>query len=179
MITSLITAIAALSLSYVFADSALHKFSSPQYFRAALDNYRVVPKLLLRPLGHSLPLIEVALAIGLLIPSMRGVTLLGMAFLLSAYTAGMAINILRGRADIDCGCSGPMQAEGLSPWLLARNVIFLFMVAWVEFRSESLPSNVSTWFLALGGTVVLVLFYQSLHQLGANNKLQQKVHNHG
>ncbi len=178
MILSFISAVAVLSLSYVFVDSALHKFSAPQHFRAALENYRVVPEGLLRPLGQSLPLLEITLGIALLIPAAREFALPGMVFLLSAYTAGMLINIQRGRVDIDCGCNGPARSEGISLWLVGRNVGLVMMAGWVGYFSTLLPTSLGTWSLALASTVVFIFFYHSLTQLRTNNKLQQKVHNH-
>ena len=39
------------------------------------------------------------------------------------FTVAMAMNMLRGRDDIDCGCGGQQQI--LSYWLLLRNAVLI------------------------------------------------------
>jgi hypothetical protein len=41
--------------------------------------------------------------------------------LLALYAGVIAVNLLRGRRDVDCGCAGPAARQPLSGWLLARN----------------------------------------------------------
>jgi hypothetical protein len=41
--------------------------------------------------------------------------------LLALYSAAIALNLARGRRDIDCGCLGPGHRQPLSEWLVARN----------------------------------------------------------
>ena len=67
--------------------------------------------------------VEVSIAAALLVPgTWQGAGLLA-ATVLSGYTAAIAINLYRGRRDVDCGCFGPAgRTQTLSEWLIVRNV---------------------------------------------------------
>src|SRR5262249_43406760 len=43
--------------------------------------------------------------------------------LLGLYAGAIAINLARGRRDIDCGCAGPAARRPISGWLVARNLV--------------------------------------------------------
>ncbi len=38
------------------------------------------------------------------------------------FAAAMAINLRRGRASIDCGCFGSRLRQGISAWMVVRNL---------------------------------------------------------
>jgi hypothetical protein len=66
---------------------------------------------------------ELALALGLWLPALRATCALGAAALLSLYGIAIAINLTRGRRDIDCGCGGPLGRQTLSEALVLRNAL--------------------------------------------------------
>ncbi len=101
--------------------AAWHKFAEPNAFLSALAGYRLLPELFLGPASRAVPAIETALGLGLLLPATRNIALTGTAALLLLYASSMAINLLRGRDYIDCGCGG--AAHPLSWGLVTRNVI--------------------------------------------------------
>lgn len=94
------------AVSAWFAVAAISKLSRRIDFLKAISAYRLVPALLLTPLSYGLPLVELLVALLLLLPAamMLGAALCSALLLL--FAAGMAINLMKGRRDIDCGCGG-------------------------------------------------------------------------
>lgn len=126
MIDPLIGNAVALGLALLFLPAAWHKISAHAQFVAALNDYRLLPQPLLRPVAASLPVVEAALAVAWLAGERGGVLAAATAALLAVYAAAMAINLWRGRARISCGCGLGRSAEGdaqLSWWLVARNLL--------------------------------------------------------
>jgi hypothetical protein len=114
-----------LVLALLFAGAAWHKLRRPGEFAAAVRAYRLVPDLVVVPVAGLLALGEVA-ATGLLL----GVTWyrLGAALaaaLLALYAGAIAVNLARGRRDLDCGCAGPGARRPVSGGLVVRNVVLL------------------------------------------------------
>jgi hypothetical protein len=102
----------------------------------------------------------------ILVPATRSAAAVVAAVLLSVYALAMAVNMLRGRADIDCGCGG--QPQLLSPWLLLRNAV---LVAGSSLLLAPMSERVLAWadglFLVLM-TAVLAMVYLLVEQLVRN-----------
>ena len=103
----------------LLATAAWHKWSDRHEFARALAAYRLLPDGALMPVTIGLALLETALVPMLTWPVTRGVAFALAAVLMLVYAAAMAINLLRGRRDIDCGCGG--ETQRLSWALPARN----------------------------------------------------------
>ena len=92
-------------------------------FLGILADYRLLPGWLLRPAALAIALCEGALAgIWLVSPWFAEATILagvGTALVMAAYGGAIAVNLLRGRSWIDCGCGG---GEQLSWMLVVRNL---------------------------------------------------------
>jgi len=101
--------------------AAWHKLSEPDVFAGSLAAYRLLPQGLVAPVARVLPIVEGALGVGILVPATRSAALLLLAALVLVYGTAMAINLLRGRHDIDCGCGG--ATHPLSWGLVARNLV--------------------------------------------------------
>ncbi|KVR40003.1 MauE/DoxX family redox-associated membrane protein [Burkholderia multivorans] len=85
---------------------AVAKLRAPVAFRDALAGYRLLPDALVAPAALAIPLAEALGAAALLFPDTRTAAAIGLIALLLAFAAALAANILRGRTDIDCGCTG-------------------------------------------------------------------------
>lgn len=109
------------ALALVLFGAAWHKLAEPNAFLSALAAYRIVPSGALEVLARAVPVIEIALGAGMLIPASRSYALVGVALLMIGYAGAIALNLLRGRSYIDCGCGG--AAHPLSWGLVARNGI--------------------------------------------------------
>ncbi|MDE2371502.1 MAG: methylamine utilization protein MauE [Burkholderiales bacterium] len=104
--------------------AAVEKWRDLATFRDALDNYRLLPAAAVPAFALALPLLE-ALAGALLLP--LATRQLGAALALAlwlTYTAAIAINLLRGRDRIDCGCGGAAHTP-LGAGLLLRNAVLM------------------------------------------------------
>jgi Methylamine utilisation protein MauE len=112
---------ARLALALLFAVAAAHKLRDVGAFRAALEGYRLLPPPWAVPAGALLIAAEIGVAAALCLPRVSGAASLTAAGLLGLYGYAMAINLARGRRDIDCGCGGPARRQPLSGWLLGRN----------------------------------------------------------
>lgn len=123
MIDPLITLIISTSLALLFFMAARHKMSAPHRFEAQLEAYDLLPASLVSPTARVLPIVEMAIVFLILIPATRPFAAFVASLLLTAYALAMAINLVRGRKDIDCGCGG--QPQVLSAWLLLRNVVLV------------------------------------------------------
>jgi Methylamine utilisation protein MauE len=113
----------SLGAALLFGSAALHKLRAPREFAATLAAYELIPRALVNTAASLLFTAESMVAVGLMRPSfVRAASLLG-AVLLLAYAISIAINLMRGRRDLDCGCSALGGRRPVAPWMVARNLI--------------------------------------------------------
>ena len=137
------------ALGLLLLHAAAHKLRSPARFRAAFAGYRVVPDRLVSAAAALVVLSELVAGIGLLAPGAGAVPALLAAALLATYAAAIAINLARGRRDIDCGCAGPAAGRPLGAGLVVRNTgVSLAALA------AALPAGARTLSWVDAGTVV-------------------------
>ncbi len=111
----------------VFLNAAAAKLRAPATFEGQLDNYRLLPAWATAPSARAIPIAEGLVGAGLVLtPFVVGRAALAApvaaAALLAVFASAMAINLGRGRTEIDCGCG---DAEGRQPlrWaLVGRNL---------------------------------------------------------
>lgn len=123
----------ALILAVVFGSAGPPKLTSRDAFQGVLANYRLLPQPLIAPIAVALPCAEILIAIGLVVPATRSIAALCAALLLLLFAAAMAINLLRGRRDIDCGCAMGLLRERIGWPLVARNLLLAavaLVIAW-------------------------------------------------
>jgi len=113
------------SLALLFGAAAFHKLRAPRAFAETLGDYALLPIALVPWVAAALGAGELLLVIGLLVPVAVAAAALGGAGLLGVYSGAIAINLARGRRDIDCGCLGPAGRQPLSARLLVRNVLLI------------------------------------------------------
>ena len=124
---------AALVLAAVFGTAGPPKLAARDAFAGVLANYRLLPDRLVTPVALVLPGLEIAVALGLLLPATRPPAALGACLLLLLFAAAMAVNLLRGRSDIDCGCAIGLLRERIGWPLVARNLLLAvvaLLLAW-------------------------------------------------
>jgi len=113
------------SLALLWAWSAAHKGRDLGTFAATLDAYELLPSRLVKPFARLITGTEVVLALTLLWPSSARAAALATAVMLVIYATAIAINLRRGRRDIDCGCGGPAHRQRLHDGLVVRNLILI------------------------------------------------------
>lgn len=106
----------------LFSSAAVHKLHGPEGFRAALSAYRLLPKRAIGPLGFGIPCLEALVAAASLSPLYPWACGLG-ALLLLVYGAAIAVNLSRGRRELDCGCGGAAPRQPISGALVIRNLL--------------------------------------------------------
>ena len=158
----------AFALALIFTASGSMKLRDLEMFQGSVANYRLMPVWMEKPLTYIVPTIECAGAIGMLFVSTRTIAATTLLALLMIFSGAIAINLLRGRTNIDCGCFGPALRQELSGWLLARNLALMFVAT-----LALLPRNGRhlEWFdqvTILLGALTLVILYASANFAIAN-----------
>jgi len=155
--------LARLALAGVFASAALHKGRDLDAFAAAVAAHRLVPEASVGALARALALCEVAAVVGLLVPASAPLAAWLAAALLALYTGAIAINLARGRREIDCGCSA--RPQPLSGRLLARNAALGALAI-----AAALPASARAWvwidaLTAAAGLAALALLWLAAQTL--------------
>lgn len=149
----------------LFASAAAHKFRGLARFTEIFAAYRVFPQALARPLAWAIPCLELGISAGLLWAPARGRAIPAAIAVLIAYAAGIAVNLLRGRVDLDCGCGAARDRREIAAWMVWRNLILAGAVG-VALLPWSARSLDWTDFLTLvGGLLVGVILYTAVDRL--------------
>jgi uncharacterized membrane protein YphA (DoxX/SURF4 family) len=157
----------ALALGAIFVTSGVMKLGDLELFESAVANYRLLPRLLEKPFAWTLPLVECACAAGMLFAATRAAAASMLILLLAMFAGAIAINLARGRRDIDCGCFGPALRQGLSGWLLARNFVLMMFAAIAALPVSARPIlwlDVVT--IGMGATTLIILYASANVVLG-------------
>lgn len=173
---NILTSIPLLLLSYIFLTAARNKFKNFSYTQESISNYQLMPQGSSATLVMILIATEIAAGILVLIP---GFATLGMslaASLLFIYSAAIAINLLRGRTSLDCGCNGPDKRQFISKGLLLRNLLLLTIVSLMIWKNLSLAQSVLTWLVAIFASCFFVIARSSFEQLRVNHKKIVELH---
>lgn len=179
MLLTVVATISTLLLSYLFVIGGWQKLADSAYFRDVITEYRILPPSWSPGLARVLPVVEIGAGLALLIPALQLAALGAVAVLLAGYTFAMALNITRGRRDLDCGCAGPGQEQTISGWLLGRNLVLIALALLAGSALQQHSLGWQGWSLALLGTTVLALLYHVFNQLIANNNLLRRIARHG
>jgi len=169
----------SLALALVFGASTTIKFVEFSEFRGALENYRIVPERLSLPAAVIVPISELGAAIGMLTPRVHAAAAMLLIFLLAIFTVAIALNMMRGRLYIDCGCFGPMLRQPLSNWLLVRNGVLMLLGLVALMPNDA---RVMTWLdvvtITLGASTMVILYGAANYLLAnapASNKMKRLV----
>ena len=146
-------------LALVFLSAAAHKLRAPRDFLATLRGYGLVPDRVAPAVAALLVGAEVSIGAGLFAAATQRAAALGATALLALYGASIAINLLRGRRDIDCGCGGPAARQPLSGWLVLRNVCLAAMGIAALTPSSGRPLGALDGFTIAAAVAVLYLQY--------------------
>ena len=156
------------ALALLLGAGAVDKARDRIAFRIAIEGYELLPARASGVAALAFTVAEGALAAGLLVPVALGIRPLaevGAAALFGSYGVAIAINLARGRREIECGCGGAAAHVPLSGWLLARNAILIAMaLACLGGASARALGWVDALSIA-GGIGVLALVWTAVHGL--------------
>lgn len=175
MIDPVISTSAALALSVIFASAASHKIRHPSWFRRQVREYELIPRFMVPTAALALPVTELAVATGLLWSTSRPYAGVLAFSLISLYALAIAINLARGRKDIDCGCSGPAMRQPLQPALLVRNLLLAVIALGALLPMFERPLGLLDNFVIIAAGTVLVLLYTTTDLWIANRSLLLKL----
>jgi hypothetical protein len=125
----------------VFVLAAVQKIQHWRIFSGVVGNYRLLPRVLVPLVAALLPPLEMLVGLLLLSARIRPLGAVTAILLLGLFAAAMAINLWRGRAEIDCGCGHPFLKQNLRWTLVARNAgLALLLIPSVIFTNPiSMP----------------------------------------
>ena len=156
------------ALAIVFLVAAWQKLRDLETFEAALANYALLPNWLLAPVARVLPLLELGAGLALVAAPTHAAGAMLVLGLLVLVTAAVAINLLRGRADVGCGCGGIEDEQRLSWALVARNGV-LMLLALVALIPPTTRELVWLDYITVAGAAIAIYgLYVASSQLIAN-----------
>src|SRR5690606_18541931 len=91
-------------LAIVFGGAAISKIQNADEFHGVVRNFRLLPARVDGAFAFALPWVELAIAASLLTGIGSHVAGALAGALLIVFAVAIAINIARGRTEIDCGC---------------------------------------------------------------------------
>ena len=180
-LTMLLFLAAFVGFALLFIPAAVHKLANRSPFKAILQAYDIVPERLTGSAARLIPLVELLLGSAWLmsgILNLPAATIAVMsALLLGLYTTGIAVNLLRGRSYIDCGCGFSTTIatadkggteQHLSSGLIVRNVLLMTTALVAVIPTAVREFLIIDYFNLLGTTIALVLLYGAFNQLLIN-----------
>jgi hypothetical protein len=156
----------ACTLALLFGSASVHKMRDLHRFEEIFAAYGVLGFVARWKLSWVVPVLELAVAVGLLFDGSRLWAAGVGAALLLVYAAAIGVNLKRGRRDLACGCGGPNDRSPIAPWMLARNsLLALLLVAcgWVPWMSRPLVFTDAVTVVL--GLATLALVYLCVDQM--------------
>jgi uncharacterized membrane protein YphA (DoxX/SURF4 family) len=124
-----------IALGIIFLWASVGKIRDPRAFAQILENYRILPAVLVNPVAVLLPWVEAICGLSLILGFfVRGSSLIVNLLMLSFITA-FILNVFRG-IDVSCGCfSVSVRQTSASLLVIMRDTLFLIAGIWVFYSS--------------------------------------------
>jgi thioredoxin-related protein len=163
-----------IALSAVFGLAGVTKLTDVRGTREAVKNFGV-PEPLAPYVSLVLPLVELAIAVGLLFNATSRLSAFAALLVLLLFVIAISVNLARGRTH-DCHCFGQIYSRPLGWPTLLRNIVFAAAATFVWWQSRSNPApgvfetlaklDASQWLLLLAAVaiVIAILFYSQQRQ---------------
>lgn len=153
------------AFALLFAQAALQKWRSLSHFEAVVSAYRLSSGAVTAMLKWLVPSIESGVAVALLFSTSRSLGVIVGAAVLVLYAGGIALNLKRGRVDLDCGCAGARDRRPIAPWMVVRNVVMAVCLLPLGVAWSTRTLDAIDW-LSIGGALVIIgLLYLTLDRL--------------
>lgn len=167
----MILASAQAILMLVFLTGAWSKLRARETFEGVVYNYRLLPGFAVAPVSYLLPLTELAIGLGLAFAVARPYAAVGAVLLLAVFNIAIAINIGRGRREIDCGCFSSVLKQRLSGGLIVRNLVLMILAAWLAWGASQTGAAVwLDWLVGLAAALVAIFVYMGATVLAAQSR---------
>lgn len=165
----------ALAASAILLTGALHKLRDLALFRAMLENYRLLPVAVEGSAAVLLPAVEALAGVALLFGASRAAGAALGALLLLVVTAAVAVNLLRGRRNIDCGCGASDSGQTLSWSLVLRNAVLGAALWGASLQPGARQLGWIDFLSVVGAAGALFGLYIAANQLLTNHPLLMRL----
>jgi len=155
----------AAAIALLFASASAHKLRDLERFDEIFRAYGLLTGVARLRLTWSVPLLELAVAGGLLFDESRPYAATVGIVLLLTYAAAIAVNLKRGRRDLACGCGGPDERRPIAPWMVWRNFLIALCLASTFAPWTIRPLNLTDAVTVVFGLLTLALIYLCVDQL--------------
>jgi len=155
----------SLSGALLFATASWHKWRAHAQFEAVLRSYLLLPAFAVAGVSWVVPAAELALAVGLLLAPTRAASALAGAALLLVYATAIAVNLVRRRIDLDCGCAMRHERRPIARWMVARNLLLAALLAASALSWSERPLGAVDALTVVGGLAIAALLYGAIDQL--------------
>jgi hypothetical protein len=145
-------------LVLVFGTAVASKLPTLLEFEGFVGNYRLLPDRAVPLVARLVVSVEALTVLLLVVPGARDWGAAAALGLLVLFAIAMAINIRRGRAEIDCGCFRATHRQRLSWWLVARNAALALAAAALWLPISRAPLTFDYVHAALGGLVLYLVY---------------------
>ncbi len=153
------------AFAILFASAAWQKWRHLARFDAVFEAYALVP-VRWRHLSRLVPLLETAIAAGLMPAMTRRVACAAGVLLLLCYAGAIALNLQRGRRHIACGCGGPDDRRTIAGFMIWRNLLLALLLGGTLVESSGRALTPTDWFTAVFGLAAAVTVYLCADRLG-------------
>ncbi len=155
-----------LLMAMIFMSAAIGKMRHWSVFEGVVANYRLLPAALNRIVAWLLPPAEALLALALIAGRAQPWSGFAAGALLLVFGIAIAINLLRGRSHIDCGCFQGTLKQALRWPLVARNLLLAALALLTTLPAAADPQAWDILNGAMAGAA-LFLILQTLNALWA------------
>ena len=149
---------------------AWQKINDLEMFQAAVEAYDLIPLASARAFSLSFVFIELSIAVFLICNIASSLTVISAIVLMSLTTFAISINLIRGNADVSCGCGGIEDEQRLSWGLVSRNIVIVVMLGMCLIDTNSRAYNLLDGINLLFGATSIYLVYLLFSQLIANRE---------
>ncbi|HKQ24801.1 MAG TPA: MauE/DoxX family redox-associated membrane protein [Burkholderiales bacterium] len=149
-------------LALVFLHGGAVKLGARDEFQGVVSSYRLLPSAMVPAFAALLPLAELAAGIGVALPATRPLGAALAFALLLMFAMAMAINLARGRTEIDCGCFKSGFRQTISGWLVGRNLVLAGGAALLWLPIGARTTGSFDVFLVVAASLMLFLGYYSV-----------------
>jgi Methylamine utilisation protein MauE len=165
MLDPVVGLLLVVTVALLFGSAGVHKLRDLRRFDEIFAAYGVVPAVSRLHLSWLVPVLELAVAVGLLFDGSRLYASIAGIVLLLAYASAIGINLRRGRRDLACGCGGPDERRPIAPWMVWRNVIIALALVSALAPWTSRPLGFTDAVTVTFGLLTLALIYLCVDQL--------------
>jgi uncharacterized membrane protein YphA (DoxX/SURF4 family) len=164
---------AQIVVGLMFVVGGLTKLMRWRELRGIVRGYRLLHSALVPLAVALLPPVELLVGATLIVGVAAPWSPLSAASLLVIFAAAMAINLRRGRTEIDCGCFGATLRQRLD-WRMVWLNLFLAILLLGSAVSAA-PVTAQLWVAALPAGIVLFILYLALNATWALDASRRRV----